>query len=185
MDLTLGRFLRLVTIIFILTVIGWLIYNLSNIITILIVAALFSYILDPIASYLEARGLSRSLGTSIIFIIFFVVFALIIWLLLPGLLYQLSELQNTVSVEGDSSIIGTAEKFIEQNFTFINVETIDLRQKMNNILNTLSSELITILGNLVSILPIIFIVPFIVFFPAQRRTYDEETVYLLSAQQIF
>ena len=164
MDLTLGRFLRFVTILIILTVIGWLIYSLSNIITMLIVAALFSYILDPIASYLEAKGLTRSLGTSIIFIIVFVAFALVIWLLVPGLMFQLSELQGTVSAQGDSSIIVAAENFIEQNFTFINVEAIDLRQRMNDVLNTLSYELVTILGNLVSILPIIFIVPFIVFF---------------------
>jgi putative permease len=130
----------------------------------LIVAALFSYILDPIASYLEAKGLTRSLGTSIIFIIVFVVFALVIWLLVPGLMFQLSELQGTVSAQGDSSIIVAAENFIEQNFTFINVEAIDLSQRMNDVLNTLSYELLTILGNLVSILPIIFIVPFIVFF---------------------
>ena len=72
MELTVGRFLRFIIAIIVISVIGWILYSLSNIISMIIIAALISYILDPIASYLEAKGLKRISATAIIFLAFFV-----------------------------------------------------------------------------------------------------------------
>jgi putative permease len=164
MDITVGKFLRFITFVFIITLIGWLLYKLSTIVTILVIAALIAYILDPIASYLEAKGISRTFATSIIFIIVFLVFAMIIWLFVPGLLDQLIDLQNSVSVDTENSIITSVENFIKNNIKIINVEALNLRQKINSTLDLLAYELLSILGNIISIVPIILIVPFIVFF---------------------
>jgi predicted PurR-regulated permease PerM len=73
MDLTIGRFLRLFVAIIVLVAIGWLLYSLSTIITIILLSTLIAYILDPVASYLEAKGMSRSYATVIIFLLFFIV----------------------------------------------------------------------------------------------------------------
>ena len=71
MELTLGRFLRFLVALFFIFIIGWVLYTLSKIITIIIIAALIAYILDPLASYLEAKNLARSNSTMIIFLILF------------------------------------------------------------------------------------------------------------------
>ncbi len=71
MDLTIGRFLRFIIVLIFLFAIGWFIYTLSNIVTILIISMLLAYILDPIASQLEAKGLSRSWSTILIFVLFY------------------------------------------------------------------------------------------------------------------
>jgi len=164
MDLTVGKFLRFFIFVFILALLGWLLYELSTIITILIIAALIAYILDPIASYLEAKGISRTFATSIIFIFVFLIFALLIWLFIPGLLDQLIDLQSSVSLQSEDNIILSVENFIKNNIRILNVDALNLREKINSTLDLLAYELVSILGNIISILPAILIVPFIVFF---------------------
>jgi predicted PurR-regulated permease PerM len=76
MELSVGRFLRFLVALFFLAVIGWLLYSLHQIITILIIAFLFAYMLDPIASFLEAKGISRVLATTLIFVLIFLIIGL-------------------------------------------------------------------------------------------------------------
>ena len=104
MDLTIGRFLRFLVAIILIALIGWLLFNLSSIITIIIISALMAYILDPIASYLEAKGLSRGNATIIIFLIFFTSVGVIAWALLPGFFNELFSLQNSLNLEDTNSI---------------------------------------------------------------------------------
>ena len=164
MDLTVGKFLRFVTVIFFLVLIGWLLYSLSTIITIIIVSALLAYILDPIASYLEARGLSRSNATVIIFLVFFIVIGLIGITLLPGLFSELFTLQSSIHLEDPSSISESIEKFIRTNFSFVNVDNLNIEEKVKNAMALFTDEIFDLLANLVSFLSVVVIIPFVVFF---------------------
>lgn len=164
MDLTIGRFLRFLIAIIVLVVIGWLIYSLSTIITILLLSALIAYILDPVASYLEAKGMSRVYATIIIFLLFFIIIGITSWTLLPGLLGELYTLQQSLSLEDTSSLSKKVETFIGTNLGFINVENLEIEEKIRNALSLLTDELLTILANLLSIISFVVIVPFVVFF---------------------
>ncbi len=164
MDLTIGRFLRFLIAIIVLVVIGWLIYSLSTIITILLLSALIAYILDPVASYLEAKGMSRVYATIIIFLLFFVTIGITSWTLLPGLLGELNTLQQGLSLEDTSSLSKKVETFIGTNLGFINVENLEIEEKIRNALSLLTDELLTILANLLSIISFVVIIPFVVFF---------------------
>jgi predicted PurR-regulated permease PerM len=144
--------------------IAWLLYSLSTIITIIVISALMAYILDPIASYLEAKGLSRSNATIIIFLLLFATIGLVGWTLLPGLFYELFDLQQTLNLKDTASISQKIQEFIEQNLSFINVENIDIDEKVKNIISFLTDELLSILANLVSVISYIVIIPFVIFF---------------------
>jgi predicted PurR-regulated permease PerM len=123
-----------------------------------------AYILDPIASYLEAKGLSRGNATIIIFIILFVVIGLVGWTLLPGLFHELFSLQQSLDLKDTAGISQKIQKFMEENLSFINVENIDIDEKVKNIISFLTDELLSILANLVSVISFIVIIPFIIFF---------------------
>jgi putative permease len=164
MDLTIGRFLRFLIAIIVLVVIGWLIYSLSTIITILLLSALIAYLLDPVASYLEAKGMSRVYATIIIFLLFFITIGITSWTLLPGLLGELYTLQQSLSLEDTSSLSKKVETFIGTNLSFINVENLEIEEKIRNALSLLTDELLTILANLLSIISFVVIIPFVVFF---------------------
>jgi predicted PurR-regulated permease PerM len=147
-----------------MVVIGWLIYSLSTIITILLLSALIAYILDPVASYLEAKGMSRVYATIIIFLLFFITIGITSWTLLPGLLGELYTLQQSLSLEDTTSLSKKVEAFIGTNLGFINVENLEIEEKIRNTLSLLTDELLTILANLLSIISFVVIVPFVVFF---------------------
>ena len=164
MDVTITRFLRYLVILFFIVVTGWLLYSLSFIITILIIATLIAYILDPIASYFEARGLSRTTATVIIFLLIFLIIGLGSWLLLPGLFRELITLQNTLSADATNDIITSIEQFLKDNFRFLETETLDLSGKLDDLLSFAAEELLIFLSSIVSILSAVVIVPFIVFF---------------------
>lgn len=164
MDLTVGKFLRFVTAIFFLVLIGWLLYSLSTIITIIIISSLLAYILDPIASYIEARGLSRGNATIIIFLVFFVTIGLIGMALLPGLFSELFTLQYSLNLEDPTSISESMEKFIQKNLSFINVENLNIEDKVKNAIALFTDQIFALLANLVSIISVIVIIPFVVFF---------------------
>jgi putative permease len=164
MELTVGRFLRFLVILFFIAVIGWLLYNLREIITILIIASLISYILDPIASYLEARGLSRIFATTIIFLTIFLILLVGGWLVIPGFFNELFTLQTRLADGGTDDFIQTIESFIKDKITFIDVDTLNLKEKVDTVLAGLADQLLLILGNAFSIISVIVIIPFIVFF---------------------
>jgi putative permease len=164
MDLTVGRFLRFLVAIIVLGLVGWLLYSLSTIITILIISALLAYILDPVASYLEAKSLSRSNATIIIFIILFLIIGMVGWVFIPGLFSELFSLQQSLNLEDTTSITQAIENFIEKNFSFLNVENLNIDEKVTNTLSVLTDELLSVLGSLISVISYIVIIPFVVFF---------------------
>ncbi len=164
MDVTVGRFLRFVVILFFLIIIGWLMYKLADLLTVVIVSFLIAYILDPVASFMEAKGLSRSNATTIIFLVFFLIIALNIWLVLPGVFSQLFVLQKQLSTGGTDNMILALQDFIKNSVGAFDVESIDLKGKMESFMAVISEEVLVILSNIGSILSAVAIIPFVVYF---------------------
>jgi predicted PurR-regulated permease PerM len=164
MDLTVGRFLRFIIVSIILVVVGWLLYELSTIITILLISALIAYILDPIASYLEAKGITRTYATIIIFLLFFSVIAVTSWIFLPGLIRELYTLQQNLMSEDPSMLTRKIESLITTNLKYFDVKTLGIEEKVQNGISLLTDELIAILAGFISTISIMIIVPFVVFF---------------------
>lgn len=164
MDMTIGKFLRLLITIMVLVIIGWLLYSLSTILTILLLSALIAYILDPIASYLEAKGMSRTSATIIIFLVFFIFIGVSIWVLLPGLLGELYTLQQNLNLNDTTSLTKKIESFISSNLGFIDVKNLNIEEKVRNEISVLTDQLLSMLANLISIISIVVIIPFVVFF---------------------
>lgn len=164
MELTVGKFLRFVVALFFIFVAGWLIYTLSSIITIIIISMLSAYILDPLASYLEAKGSSRTLATFLIFVSIFSVLTIIGILIIPALVNELQTLQRNINV----GALDNLEKFIEinilSNFSFIDTSGFNLHDKLTSIFNEFSSQLLNFAANIVSFVYALIIIPFLTFF---------------------
>jgi putative permease len=164
MDVTVGRFLRFIILIFFLVIIGWLMYKLADLLTVVILSFLIAYILDPVASFMEARGLSRSTATAIIFLVFFLIIALNVWLVLPGIFSQLFVLQKQLSSGGTDNMILALQDFIKNSVGAFDVESIDLKGKMESLMAAASAEVMVILSNIGSIMSAVAIIPFVVYF---------------------
>lgn len=165
MEFTVGKFLRLLAALLVLVAVGWLLYTLSSILHIVIIASLIAYILDPIASYFEARGLSRLQATMLIFAVFTIVVGLTIWFLSPAFFSEIGNLQaESTTPAASTNFVEHIEEYIQQNITFVDVRQLHLQDKLNDLITTLSSQLFSFVANLLSTLTSAIVIPFVVFF---------------------
>ena len=103
-------------------------------------------------------------ATLIIFFAIILMISLVGWFLLPGLFHELFSLQKNMAPGDTNDLIKSIETFIKENIPFIDTDVLNLEAKMNNLFSSMAEELVVILGNLVSVLSAVAIVPFIVFF---------------------
>lgn len=70
--------------------IGWLLFLLAPVLTPFFIAALLAYLGDPLVDWLESRGPSRTIATSIVVVLFGLIIVLVPLLLVPVLQKQSS-----------------------------------------------------------------------------------------------
>ena len=123
-----------------LIVIGGLIWVMWPIFSILLAAAAFAYLLDPLADRLEARGMARVTGISWIFAVATAVLLFFLLVLLPIIAGQFVELSGNVRGYLDNlvAMIQPAAAFIEEQ----------TGQKIPVDLDALKTELPDLLGRL-------------------------------------
>jgi len=83
MDQTLRRIFKLILIVIVVGFFIWFLFEIRSTVTLIIISLLLAYILDPIASYFEYRGLSRMQSTVIIFLCIATVFVGVFYFLIP------------------------------------------------------------------------------------------------------
>ncbi|MGD9898900.1 MAG: AI-2E family transporter [Calditrichaceae bacterium] len=164
MDYTVGRFIKFIVIIMILAGIGWFLLTLRSTITILLVSGLLAYILDPIASYFELKGMSRTQATIVIFLIILVFFSAMGYFLVPRLIIEISNIQKGIQSDLGSSFIMKIEDMIRENLPMFAGQELGLEESINNILSAFSGTFFSHILDLVSLITTLVIIPFAVFF---------------------
>ena len=164
MDITVNRFLKIILFILFLVALVWVFIQLSSIIMLFVISALLSYILDPIASFLEYKGLSRTAATALIFIILAIILVVFIFFIIPPVVHQLKIVQQNLGSGKTAQTIQQIENFIKQNLPFLKDSELNIQSKLNELVTHLSNSLFALLGNLISIITTAVIIPFIVFF---------------------
>jgi putative permease len=164
MEYTVSKFIKIMFAIILLIAIGWLLFKLSSIITIIIISILFAYILNPITSYFEAKGMSRTRSTIIVFLIIAGIFAGIFSYLIPLLINEISTIQQSLDSGQSTQYFQKIEQFILDKIPLLSVESIDIQSRITGALADLSNSFFMILGSVVSLVTTLVIIPFAVFF---------------------
>ncbi len=164
MDMTVGRILKLIVIIAVLVVLGWLLVALSSTITILIISLLVAYILDPLVSFFEQKGLTRMQATTIVFLLIGVLTAGIISFFIPLLIKELQNIEQAVASGNAADFLTKLEVWLQMHLSFMDLSQLNLQAKLNEALSGLSKSIFSIIGSVVSIITALVIIPFAVFF---------------------
>ena len=77
---------------------GWLLYQLSPILTPFVISALLAYLGDPLVDRLEARGFRRTPAVALVFIIILLLLLFLLLLLVPRVEAQISQLVHKLPV---------------------------------------------------------------------------------------
>jgi predicted PurR-regulated permease PerM len=164
MDSTLGRILKFILIIALLAAIMWFIVILKTIIGLLLLSAVIAYILDPIASYLEFRGLTRTQSVILIFLTLGIIISVFGYFLAPTLIKELTFLQEGIGGAKASDVLNKLESTIFETIPMLSGQELNLYQQLQTALRSMADSFLSILVDLVSVISSVVIVPFAVFF---------------------
>lgn len=167
-NITLDRVIRFVIGIVAVSVALLIMYNYSNLVLFLILAMILSYILDPFANKLQAAGLNRTLGITLILATVILILVFISTSVIPIVANQMAELTAQLSIENIRQIVIKIESQLTGKFDFIppgfleeNV-TVAMNELFN--INQISSVVTNALGIFTNIFSAVLVVPFAAFF---------------------
>jgi len=138
-----------------------LLYTLGNVLMPFFLGAAAAYFLDPVADWLEAKGLSRAWATALITIAAIIVFVIGALLIIPTLVQQAVQLFNVAPELARN--IGT---FLTERFPSLADEQSTIRQSLNSLGETISqrgaellNSALTSAASLINVLVFFVIVP--------------------------
>jgi len=165
MDYTVKTILKLLLSLLIIAALGWLFYQISMLITILVISALFAYVLDPLATHLEYRGLNRFQATALIFLVLSVVIVSFATIYLPPMIVDLMAFQQRFGdSEATAGLFNGIEKFIKDTVPFLQNQELNLQTRAQEIIGSASDSVYAAAADALSWVATAVIMPFAVFF---------------------
>jgi len=164
MDYSVSRFFKIILLLILLAGILWLTVELSSLITILIISLLIAYILDPLASFLEYKGLSRTQATLIIFVVITLLFAVAVAFVIPPMITEIKTIEQNIGSGSSAAYIQKIQTWIQVHIPFLADQKLDLGAKAKEMAGQLAQSFFSIIGSVVSVVTTVIIIPFAVFF---------------------
>ncbi|SMO86390.1 AI-2E family transporter [Gracilimonas mengyeensis] len=167
-NITLDRVVRFIIGLAAISVALLILYNYSNLVVFLVLAMILSYVLDPFANRLEAAGLNRTFGITLILATVILILVFISTSVIPIVAGQMAELTAQLSLENIREIVIRIENQLTNRFEFIpdgfleeNV-TLAFNELFN--INQISAVVSDALSIFTSIFSAVLVVPFAAFF---------------------
>ncbi len=159
-----NRFAKIFLALLVLAALIFFLYSIAGLVRLLIVSALLAYILEPLASRMEARGLKRSVATLVIFIGIILIVAGFALLILPTLSSEVKAIQNGFSSGKAQDMMAQLQVSIQDRLKSLGIENFDLTAKLQSLMATFGQQVLTHLMDAVSLVTNLVIIPFIMFF---------------------
>ena len=132
---------------------------------IVILSLLLSYILDPVATLLEARGMSRTLATVIIMLGLGSLIVVGSVVLIPAIFEHLQTLQSGSTTAQAAAAINDLERFARDKFSFLGFGDINLGERIGELRQQVGERAIAFLfSDAASLIIQAVTIPFMMFF---------------------
>ena len=136
----------------------------SNIVKMVIISALLAYILDPLANFLESRGMSRTSATVAIFAVFFIFTGISYMVFLPLLSGEIQALQSGLNPAKAGLMIDRLEDFMVANIPFLGGKDLNLLTRLENSMAKTGEWIFDHFLDTASVITSMILIPFIIFF---------------------
>ncbi|HDL78845.1 MAG TPA: AI-2E family transporter, partial [Bacteroidetes bacterium] len=141
-----------------------------------VLSALLTYLLDPVVTFLETKGLGRTLATLLIFLILGIFVAWGVYILLPKLTGQVNAIGKNLQNGSMKGVFSNWDTFLREKLAFLgSPETVqNIIDKIRTALVQFQEGLFKLALSLFSALSDLAIIPFITFFlikdgPAMKK----------------
>lgn len=143
---------------------AYFLLTIGQLVKIVIISALLAYIMDPLASTLESRGLSRTSATAILFLAIVGIMALAFLVIVPILAKQLVAMQASFKAGQADIMLQHFEQMIENHFPAFNIGDLKLSDRLQAMTGSVAQWIFAHILDFVSLMTNIILIPFIVFF---------------------
>ncbi|MBK7257467.1 MAG: AI-2E family transporter [Ignavibacteriae bacterium] len=132
---------------------------------VVILSLLLAYILDPAATALEARGMSRTLAVVLVVLTLTLVIGGTAYLLVPAIMDQMGALQSGATTEQAAEAIRGIERSLKTSFAFLGLEDLDLLGRIATIKQSIAERVFSfLLSDSLSLIVNAVTIPFLMFF---------------------
>jgi putative permease len=132
---------------------------------VVILSLLLAYILDPAATALEARGMSRTLAVVVVVLFVILVIGGTAYLLVPAIFEQMQGLQSGSTTEQAAQAIRGIEHSLQTSLGFLGMEDLDLLGRIAVIKKSIAERMFTfLLSDSLSLIVSAVTIPFLMFF---------------------
>lgn len=136
----------------------------SDIVVLVVVAALLAYVFDPVVNLLEARPMSRLLATVIVFAAVSAILAVLAAFMLPLAAEQLVAIQQGFDVDQARAALDHLEVVLERRLAFLGVGDLDLLGSFQAFASAQVGDAVSYVPSVLSLAMNLAVVPFIMFF---------------------
>ncbi len=142
-----------------------LILFVGGIAKLIIISALLAYILDPLVTMIESRGLSRTLATTLFMLGLLSAILIVLVVLVPLLLDQVASLKSGFGGEKTAQALERLQTLVRDKFSFMGLSDVNLMEKLSAAKADMAHKIGSfILEDFISIIVHSVSVPFIIFF---------------------
>lgn len=143
---------------------AYLLITLADLVKILLVSALFAFILNPLACLLESRGLSRLAATTAVFLVVIGVVCLAFFFLFPLFIEELNSLKAVIESGQARHVIERLESYIADSLAFAGVEEVKILDNLRVLTSNLIGRLMDRFVDVAFFVTHLVIMPLIIFF---------------------
>lgn len=159
-----ARWFRGIIFLILLSAVALLLSFISDLVKILIISALLAFVLDPLALFMESRGISRTLATAVLFCAIISAMVIAALFLIPLFFGDISSIQINLDSAQTTAPISKIEHLIEDKLSFLGFKDIHLMEKIQKTVGSLGEWAVNHLLDLASLMLNIILIPFITFF---------------------
>ena len=143
---------------------AWFLHGLGSLLQVFILAALLAYVLQPWTDSLEARGLSRTAATGVVFGTILGLGALLLVLLFPMAVDEALAVHENLSTGQAGRNLAELARILERPLAALGMRDLDLFGRTRAYLLQLGEGMVGFLLNAVSLLVTAAMIPFLAFF---------------------
>lgn len=158
------RLTRSLPFFIVISVILFFLISVMGVIKLILIAALLAYIIDPLATLLESRGLGRTRATAVIFFSILTATGVSLIFLLPMLADEISAIQAGFSSEKSKDLILKIETIMKEKLSFFGVGNFDMKDGIHKTMVYLGDWLFGHILDVAALITNLVIIPFMVFF---------------------
>jgi putative permease len=141
----------------------WVLWELREIIAVLVLSMGIAYLLEPVASALESRGLNRTRATAIVFLTTTILFMILVSSIIPPALKQFERIQMAIAEGRLELLIQNLQHTLEDFLPADLLGQFNLRNELFNLASSMTTGMLDFAVSMLSTLSVLVIMPVAIF----------------------